>query len=731
VSGDNSVNGRPLPKRLTLAGLFVVTIGGVTLIVAALFAAFLESSQASMLHDAELANESAAMRVEADVHGDLHQGTHTLENIERAIQNGVVDASNAESLETLLFTELLDNPQVAAVTLTHATKLGVEADGNLTTESRDRWQLTVFRSSSNPGSPIVTRRVRKVDGHFMAAVREQSQGLGPGTGAPQSQDTANDPTESAAFRMATKGPAYGQTIYSDLSYAERDEDLPPERRRVVETVEKAIEDRAGSFVGVLRVGLLAQVVDDVARLKVNPRDPSDPHRIFLCDSQGRLVTRMSKSDRFVLVDGVLRVEAESVPPPIAVALKSPLLRALGPKDRDRSDVLRVGDEPYLATFHWLSREQDWVVGIVVPEDYYVHQLRVLRDRFLTAYAIVTALILGGGFWVLRAIRRGLGLISDTTAQMRRFDFSPSEGVTAFNDVQETIDGLERAKTVVRAMEKYVPIDLVRELYATNREPVLGGKLHELSIMFSDIRDFTPLSERLAPDDLARVLGRYFETMTAAVTAAGGTVDKFIGDSIMAFWNAPGARPDHAALACRAALDCLAATRRLYASKDWSGLQPLFTRFGIHTDTVLVGHFGAPARLSYTALGDGVNLAARLESLCKLYNVAVLVSEAVELRARDGFVFRLIDTVAVKGKTKAVGVYELLGAVTEEPANLGTARTYERAYRAYLQRDFRAALALLESCEGDGPSEVLAERCRRYLVEPPPPEWDGSFRADHK
>src|SRR5262249_26605097 len=143
-------------------------------------------------------------------------------------------------------------------------------------------------------------------------------------------------------------------------------------------------------------------------------------------------------------------------------------------------------------------------------------------------------------------------------------------------------------------------------------------------------------------------------------STGGTVDKFIGDAVMAFWNAPTTLPDHARRACRAALVCMDGTRALYASSAWDGLPPLFTRYGLHCARVMVGHFGAPDRLSYTALGDGVNLAARLEPLCKQYDVAALASETIHERAGDEFAFRLVDRVAVKGKNEPVRVYELLG-----------------------------------------------------------------------
>jgi adenylate cyclase len=277
----------------------------------------------------------------------------------------------------------------------------------------------------------------------------------------------------------------------------------------------------------------------------------------------------------------------------------------------------------------------------------------------------------------------------------------------------------------------VPVDLVRELYESNREPRLGGELVEVSLMFSDIEGFTSLSERLPPDALARALGRYLEVMTAGVRSTQGTVDKFIGDSVMAFWNAPTRFPDHARRAAHAVLECLRGTRELYASEAWAGFPPLFTRFGLHTARVMVGHFGAPERLSYTALGDGVNLASRLEGLCKQYGVAVLATEAFVSAAGDEFAVRLIDKVAVKGKHEAVRVYELLGIRAECTNALAETAPYGRALEAYFARKFDRALDHLRSRNHDPPSRVLLERCEAMIARPPPPDWDGVYVASSK
>jgi adenylate cyclase len=173
-----------------------------------------------------------------------------------------------------------------------------------------------------------------------------------------------------------------------------------------------------------------------------------------------------------------------------------------------------------------------------------------------------------------------------------------------------------------------------------------------------------------------------------------------------------------------------ATRALYASKAWAGLPPLTTRFGLHHARVMVGHFGAPTRISYTALGDGVNVAARLEPLCKQYGVTTLVSESIVEEAKDDFVFRRIDRVAVKGKSRGLDVYELLGpaGTTKGPRF----ERYEEAFDAYLAREFARAATILEPLRSeDPPSAVLHARCKELGTRPPAEGWTGVHVAASK
>ncbi len=712
--------------RFSLAQLFVVTTLAVALAVGATFFVFLESSRRSIVERSNTLRDSEALRIGARLSAELAVAATALENTEGALHFGALSVADPIALETRLFSELLSHPTLSDMSWTHGTLLGHGMNGAAEIAPGDRWQISVYRASADPKSEIMTRTIAVEDGHFVAYVRSRPRGGGFSSAPFRREAEAGDPTLHATFETAVSEHVYGHMIWSDLSFSELDSALPQAQRRVVVTVQKAVEDAPGRFAGVLRVGLVTEQIDSLPRL-----DTTGSQRVFLSDTEGRLVARLDPSDHVELMGDDLRVRSAHMPPEVAAALAKASQWDPSNAPRERSDRLRVGGASYLATFHALDNSQGWVVGIVVPEDYYTRDLTALRRRFFAAISLVTAIVLIAGGFVLHQLRRSLGRVISATGRMRRFDFSASPVDAPLREMAEVMEGVERAKTAMRALGKYVPIDLVRELYESNREPQLGGELIEISLMFSDIEGFTSLSERMAPDALAQLLGRYLEAMTTGVRSTKGTVDKFIGDSVMAFWNAPAHCEDHSARACRAVLACMRQAEQLYASPAWKGFAPLFTRFGLHRAEAMVGHFGAPERLSYTALGDGVNLASRLEGLCKLYGVAALASEAIVNHVGDEFAFRFIDRVAVKGKAQSVRVYELLGIPAECREALERAKTYEQGLLAYFARDFPRALGILRSMGDDPPSRVLATRCKQMIAEPPPPEWNGIYVATTK
>ncbi|MEP7053548.1 MAG: adenylate/guanylate cyclase domain-containing protein [Pseudomonadota bacterium] len=721
-------------RRVTLAQTFVLAALAIGLTVGASFWLFLQHSRASILAYSERLRQTAAQRVELNVARALGTASDALANGVRSIHSGAVSSEDAAALEVMLYNALANSPRLAELTFTHASVLGYDDHGEARLDLAERFQISAFR---RPDGGIVTRVTRRGKPGFIVQSRARAVG-GAFDSVPFTFQTIGiDPTEVPTFSVPIARRNSGKALWSDLHYAELDQGQASPR--VVLSVQQAVPAEDGKVVGVLRVALLTTDLDAIARLRVDDADPADPHRIALlavdAKRDARLVARIGPQDRIELVGDDLRIAPDHPPAEIAALLASPLVHGLDPQHPNAGGVLLVGGERYLATLRELSVAQGgtagWLVAVLVPEAHYTKDLRRFERLFLAVFGATLAAVLLIGVLALRVLQQGLQRAVRTTARMRGFDFAPEPARSRVRDIDDVILGLERAKTVVRAMGKYIPLGVVRRLYEHNEEPQLGGELRTVTLMFTDIEGFTTLSEQLPPDQLARHLGDYLEAMTSAVEATGGTIDKYIGDAVMAFWNAPLAVQEHAQRACEAVLACKEATAALYASAAWQGLPPLVTRFGLHTAEVLVGHFGARSRFNYTALGDGVNLAARLEPLCKQYGVTALVSEAVAAAVRDRFVFRRIDRVAVKGKSQAIDVYELLGRVGAELANHAQIERYEAAFAAYLARDFTAAVRLLEGVTGDPPCAVLHARCQELQRKPPPPDWDGVHVAHSK
>jgi adenylate cyclase len=384
---------------------------------------------------------------------------------------------------------------------------------------------------------------------------------------------------------------------------------------------------------------------------------------------------------------------------------------------------------FLFTFRPLPETQGWIVGMTVPANSYLRDLLAVRRKVEIGSVILVLVITCFGFVILHGVSRAHAIIVREAARMNDFVLDPSKNSSHFQDIDRVLASLERAKTAMRSMGKYVPLELVRRLYHRGEEPHLGGEDTELSVLFTDIQGFTAFAERVDPAVVAERLGAYLQVVVTVIQREKGTIDKFIGDSVMAFWNAPETVPSHAVLACRAALACREALDALYRSPAWGGEPGFATRFGLHHCLATVGHFGAPERFNYTAIGDGINLASRLESLNKHYGTSIIVSAALRAAAGPGFLIRHLDRVAVKGKTQSLDIYELIGeSAAPAPAYLAI---YEQALDAWFQRDFTRALALAEIHPSDAPSAFLAARCRLFIAAPPPADWDGVYVFETK
>jgi len=297
-------------------------------------------------------------------------------------------------------------------------------------------------------------------------------------------------------------------------------------------------------------------------------------------------------------------------------------------------------------------------------------------------------------------------------------------------IAATIGGLAtegREKAKLRAVfSQYVAGPVVDRILADPARAKLGGERKELTVLFSDIRGFSLFSEGMAPEKLAAFLGEYLTPMTELVLASGGTLDKYIGDAIMAIWGAPIDVPDHAARACEVALEMQEKLLSLNTTWAKAGKPAVAIGIGINTGAMAVGNMGSAARFDYTVLGDQVNLGSRLEALTKEYGISILVGESTAQAAGDGYVFREIDLVRVKGRAGAVPVFELVGrkGATVDPA-------FARALADYRRGEFAAAQQAFAAMTGDSVAEVLAARCAELAAAPPPAEWDGVYEQRSK
>lgn len=288
---------------------------------------------------------------------------------------------------------------------------------------------------------------------------------------------------------------------------------------------------------------------------------------------------------------------------------------------------------------------------------------------------------------------------------------------------------EREKRKIRSsFEHYLSPEVITRVLKNPDMLKLGGEKKELTVLFSDIRNFTSLSEKLEPQELVAFMNEFHSAMTGIILDQGGTLDKYIGDAIMAFFGAPEEQPDHALVGCRTAL---AMMERLYeCRKDWCfpGFSRIEIGLGISSGEMVVGNMGSVKRMSYTVMGDQVNLASRLEGLTKFYGVKILISEFTHAQVRHEITCREIDQVRVKGKDTPVAIYEPFSKDYFTDGRYAFIASFEKGLQAYREGRFEEAMALFEDTlvfkPEDHPSLLYIERCRTMSATPLPQGWDG-------
>jgi adenylate cyclase len=387
--------------------------------------------------------------------------------------------------------------------------------------------------------------------------------------------------------------------------------------------------------------------------------------------------------------------------------------------------------------NFLTRQPRWqvsmmVIGLCLFSFSLTAGIKAIRTRYGVLLELLSAGVLAGLltiiYWMSLKLFNERNLVVDMTAPFLAV-IASYVGSSIYNYVSE-----RRQRLMIKNMfTQYVNPTVVDELLEDPEKLRLGGERKELTVFFSDIEQFTSISEAMPPEGLVTILNEYLTVMTSLIFSNNGTLDKYQGDAIMAFWGAPLPEKDHAFLACRTAVLMQESIDGLSGLWRAEGKPVLRTRIGINTAEVIVGNLGGVNRFDYTAIGDGVNLGSRLENVNKEYRTRTIISEFTYARVADRVIARELDLIVVAGKTKPIRVYELIGIRGEsaEPPELAEfLGLWNDGIGLHRKREWDAAIAKFEAAlklrPDDHPASMYVTRSELYRKTPPPPAWVGEF-----
>ena len=376
----------------------------------------------------------------------------------------------------------------------------------------------------------------------------------------------------------------------------------------------------------------------------------------------------------------------------------------------------------------------WSLVTVVPEAEFLGPVEMTIRKLVIGLAVLIVFAGLLSAWLAqRLIAAPLIKVVGEIRHVERFDLDKVERhPSRLTEIENLSGAIGDMAQGLAAFRKYIPADLVKRLISDGNGARLGGAVKAMSVMFIDLAGFTGMSERLG-DRIIPLLSRYFDSVSTRIQQQGGTIDKFIGDAVMAFWGAPAPNPDHAADCCRAALACQRAVAEAGLVDDHG--QPVKIRIGVNSGDMLVGNIGSEVRLNYTVIGDAVNIASRLESTNKVYGSTIIIGPETRRLAGDRIVVRELDRLAVYGRAGGLQIYELLGMAGEFDGSLDWVKCYETGLAAWRARDFTAAISAFETVldirPHDTASSVMIERCTQQIENPAGEDWDGTTVARTK
>ena len=438
---------------------------------------------------------------------------------------------------------------------------------------------------------------------------------------------------------------------------------------------------------------------------------------FLFNGDGRIVAHPQMSE----LTQEFRGRSDELPTIDVIKLTglSALMQS-SKKDRHARQFLKDhAGRTYVAAFHKIDTAGTAnirLAAIAPLDEFYSEIIAERRALFLTALGFVAAM-LPLAFWLGSLLARTLRELAKQTDELQRFQLVDRPRIRSLiGEIDELGRSVFTTRTVIRNFSNFIPRQLVRQLIESGAALGLGGTRREITVLFTDVADFTAKTEKADPSQVMIYTSRYFAALSETIMRHHGTIDKFIGDAVMAFWNAPADDPEHAVNACRAVLACLRRNDDLNAAFEAERWPAYTTRFGLHSGDAVVGNIGSSDRMNYTALGATINLASRLEGLNKGYRTRILVSAAVKARADRQFVFRSVDRIKPKGFAEAVRIFELRCEQKAYIASeLAFCERWEKVYAMIEHADRAKALSaisvFLAEYPGDGVAQFHSERLR--------------------
>ncbi len=411
----------------------------------------------------------------------------------------------------------------------------------------------------------------------------------------------------------------------------------------------------GNFVGVASAHITLDGLTNL--LQVNQASANS--LTIIADQYGRVLGHPVPGAAIKRVDGhVQLVSLDKLSEPQVV--EAVRLHAASHADRFRFDLPSDGKE-YAALFSNFPAgpAKQWQVLVVTPTDDFVGDLKRTNRKLIWGSLVLIGLEVALIYFMARKISTPIEVVSGEIQRIRSLSFGiDAPGDSPIREIFQLQHATRLLDNALRSFALFAPVGIVRDLIQSGRPLVPSIEQRFLTVFFSDVEGFTAIAEHLSPQELSDRTARYFESVTSAIAEEGGTVDKFIGDSVMAFWGAPAEIEDHPFRACRAALRARHRMKTLNAQWVREGHPAMHVRFGLHCDAVVVGNVGSHERLSYTVMGDGVNVASRLEGINKQFGTSICISEDVYGKVEARIVARSLGRIAVRGRQQETQVYEL-------------------------------------------------------------------------